>query len=145
MKNLETSRLLLRKVTLNDLDGLFENWGSDENTTKFLTFNTHQTKEETKKFINNWIKKYQNNGLEWVIELKSNNKVIGMISADKSYKYKCFEIGYSLSSLYWGQGLATEAITEIIKYLFGECDCNVVEAIIPSNNIGSIKVIKNVG
>lgn len=145
MRKLETERLILRKVTIDDLDDLFNNWGSDVHTTKFLTFKTHTTKEETMKFINNWISKYEHGGLEWAIELKQNNQVIGMISADKSYKYKCIEIGYSISSKYWNQGLITEAVTEVIKYLLYECDFNIIEAIIPNNNIGSIKVVEKCG
>lgn len=145
MKELETERLILRKVTLNDLDDLFNNWGSDVNTTKFLTFKTHESKEITLKFINNWISKYEKGGLEWGIELKENHQVIGVISADKSYKYKCVEIGYSISSKYWNKGLMTEALNKVVNYLLDECDFNIVEAIIPSNNIGSIKVAKKCG
>ena len=145
MKEFETERLILRKVTLNDLDDLFNNWGSDVNTTKFLTFKTHENKETTLKYINNWISKYEKGGLEWAIELKENHQVIGMISALETYKYKCVEIGYSISSKYWNKGLMTEAINEIIKYLLNECDYNIVEAIIPSNNIGSIKVSEKCG
>lgn len=145
MKELETKRLLLRKVTLDDAEELFNNWSSDVNTTKFLTFKTHETISEIIKFINNWINKYERGGFEWAIELKENHQVIGMISVDKSYKYKCAEIGYSISSKYWNLGLTTEALNEVIKYLFEECDFNIIEAIIPSSNIGSIKVAENVG
>ena len=143
MKALETERLILRKVTVNDLDDLFNNWGSDVNTTKFLTFKTHSSKEDTMNFINNWINKYEKGGLEWAIELKENHQVIGMISVDKSYKYKCVEVGYSISSKHWNKGLITEALKEVVKYLLNECDYNVIEAIIPRNNIGSIKVAEN--
>ncbi len=59
MKDLVTDRLILRKVTLDDLDDLFNNWGSDIKTTKFLTFKTHENKDVTLKFINNWISKYE--------------------------------------------------------------------------------------
>lgn len=145
MKNFDTDRLVLRKVTLDDLDDLFNNWGSDINTTKYLTFKTHVNKDMTLKFINNWISKYEKGGLEWAIELKENHQVIGMISADKSYKYKCVEIGYSISSKYWNKGLITEALREVVKYLLNECDYDVIEAIIPSNNIGSIRVAEKCG
>ena len=145
MKDIETARLILRKVTTDDLDDLFNNWGSDINTTNFLTFKTHSSKEDTMKFINNLINKYDKGGLEWALELKENHQVIGMISADKSYKYKCVEVGYSISSKYWNKGLITEALNEIVNYLLSECDFNIVEAIIPSNNIGSIKVAEKCG
>ena len=144
-KKIETDRLILRQVAIEDLDDLFNNWASDVNTTKFLTFKNHDSKEETMKFINSWINKYEHGGLEWAVELKENHQVVGMISADKTYKYKCVEIGYSLSSKYWNQGLITEALNEVIKYLLDECEFNIVEAIIPSNNIGSIKVAKKCG
>lgn len=39
----------------------------------------------------------------------------------------------------------TEALNEIIKYLLNECDYNIIEAIIASNNIGSIKVAEKCG
>ncbi len=68
-----------------------------------------------------------------------------MISADSSYKYKCVEIGYSISSKYWNKGLTTEALKEVIKYLLNECDYNVIEAVLPSNNIGSIRVAEKCG
>ena len=145
MKELETKRLLLRKVTKEDVDDLFHNWASDLNTTEFLRFKTHENKEETLKFINRWIEKYEVGGLEWAIELKETHQVIGMISANKAYKYKCIEIGYSISSKYWRLGLITEAIQEVIKYLFTECDYDIIEAIIPKNNIGSIKVAEKCG
>ena len=145
MKNLETARLILRKVTIDDLDDLFDNWGSDVNTTKFLTFKTHSSKEDTMKFINNWINKYDKGGLEWALELKENHQIVGMISADKSYKYKCVEVGYSISSKYWNKGLITEALNEIVNYLLNECDFNIVEAVIPSSNIGSIRVAEKCG
>ena len=99
----------------------------------------------TLKFINNWISKYEKGGLEWAIELKENHQVIGMISADKSYKYKCVEIGYSISSKYWNIGLITDALKEVVKYLLNECDYDVIEAIIPSNNIGIIRVAEKCG
>ncbi len=144
-KKLETNRLILRKVILNDLDNLFDNWASDIITTKYLTFKTHESKDETLKFLNYWLNKYESAGFEWVIELKDNHQVIGVISGDTSYKYNCVELGYSISSKYFKQGIMTEALDKIINYLLNECDCNVVEAIIPSQNIGSIKVASKVG
>lgn len=144
-KLIETSRLILRKITMDDSHELFTNWGSDIKTNEFLTFKCHETEEITKKMISYWLKKYEKNGFEWCIELKSSHEVIGIISADSSYKYSCIEIGYSISSKYWNKGYTTEAIVAIIKYLFEECNYNVIEAIIPSGNIASIKVAEKCG
>lgn len=139
-KLIETNRLILRKITMNDSNDLFINWGSDIKTNEFLTFKCHESEDTTKKMINYWLKKYQNNGYEWGIVLKDTNEMIGIISADTSYKYSTIEIGYSISSKYWNNGYTTEAIKEIINYLFKECNYKIIEAIIPSDNIASIKV-----
>ena len=139
-KLIETNRLILRKITMNDSNDLFINWGSDIKTNEFLTFKCHESEDTTKKMINYWLKKYQNNGYEWGIVLKYTNEMIGIISADTSYKYSTIEIGYSISSKYWNNGYTTEAIKEIINYLFKECNYKIIEAIIPSDNIASIKV-----
>ena len=139
-KLIETNRLILRKITMNDSNDLFINWGSDIKTNEFLTFKCHESEDTTKKMINYWLKKYQNNGYEWGIVLKDTNEMIGIISADTSYKYSTIEIGYSISSKYWNNGYTTEAIKEIINYLFKECNYKIIEAIIPRDNIASIKV-----
>lgn len=139
-KLIDTNRLILRKITMNDSNDLFINWGSDIKTNEFLTFKCHESEDTTKKMINYWLKKYQNNGYEWGIVLKDTNEMIGIISADTSYKYSTIEIGYSISSKYWNNGYTTEAIKEIINYLFKECNYKIIEAIIPSDNIASIKV-----
>ena len=145
MKNLETKRLLLRKISMDDLDQIYENWASDKITNEYLTFFPHESKEQTRKMINYWLNKYNQNGYEWCIQLKENKQIIGIISGEKSYKYKCIEIGYSLSSKYFNHGYMTEAIKTIIDYFFQNCDFNVIEAVIPSKNIASIKVAEKCG
>lgn len=139
MKEFETERLILRKVTLLDVDNLYKNWGSDKITTKFLTFNTHESKDVTKKYVEYWIKRYDNNELVWAVQYKETNEVIGIISGKKKDD-ETIELGYSISSKYFNKGITTEALRPIIDYFLNELDYLTVEAIIPSLNIGSIKV-----
>ena len=144
-KLIETNRLILRKITMNDSNDLFINWGSDIKTNEFLTFKCHESEDITKKMINYWLKKYQNNGYEWGIVLKDTNEMIGIISADTSYKYSTIEIGYSISSKYWNNGYTTEAIKEIINYLFKEVHINRIAAKHDIDNPASGRVMKKCG
>ena len=41
-KELETERLILRKFTLDDAKDMFNNYGSDSDTSKYLVWNTHK-------------------------------------------------------------------------------------------------------
>lgn len=142
---LETDRLILRPVEDSDLDDLFNNWSSDLITTKYLTFKTHTSKKQTERFIENLKKSCENNDFQWVIEYKENHQVIGVISGTHSYKYKCIELGYSISSKYFNNGFMTEALKKISDYLLYDLNYNVIEAIIPSKNIVGIKVAQNIG
>ncbi len=75
----ETERLVLRPVTLNDAEAMFE-YASDIENTRY-TFPTNQSLEETK---NNIAQLYLANPLgRWGIELKSNGQFIGTIDLHK--------------------------------------------------------------
>ncbi len=140
MKDLQTKRLVLRKITMNDLEEIHENWATDKITNEYLTFPCHKTKDQTKKMIDFILKKYEKDGYSWCIELKENHQVIGIINGETSYKYKCIEVGYSISSKYFNKGYVTEALQSIIHYFFVDCDFSIVEAIIPSKNKASRRV-----
>ena len=60
MKNIgtqrvETERLILRKITINDAEDMFNNWASDSEVTKYLTWKPHKTIEDTKEVIEFWL------------------------------------------------------------------------------------------
>ena len=57
-KTIETERLILRKFTQADIKPAFQNWCSDGQVTKFLTWPTHKDITVTEMVINDWIKRY---------------------------------------------------------------------------------------
>ena len=74
-REMETERLRLRPVTLEDAPAMFE-YASDEAVTRY-TFPTNQSLEETR---NNIALFYLSSPLgRWGIELKENGKFIGTI------------------------------------------------------------------
>ena len=91
-KLIETNRLVLRKVTMNDAHDLFINWASDIKTNEYLTFKCHDTEETTKKVISYWLKKYEENRFEWCIEIKDTKEVIGVILFEVAKKGFIFYI-----------------------------------------------------
>jgi RimJ/RimL family protein N-acetyltransferase len=44
-KTLETKRLILRKLTMDDLDDCIKNWWNDEEVTRYMTWNPHNDRE----------------------------------------------------------------------------------------------------
>lgn len=108
-KVLETNRLILRRFNENDYKGMYDNWASDEQVTKFVSFNPHKDYNETKEILNEWINDYSNGSYNWVVELKDTQEIIGNISViEISKKHNNCELGYVYGSKFWGNGYASE-------------------------------------
>lgn len=146
MKNLETERLVLRKFKIDDAEAMFNNWASDKETTKYVSFNPHKNIEETRAIISNWINEYEKGNYNWVVELKDTNEIIGNISVlEISEKHNNCEIGYVYGSKYWGKGYGTEALRKVIYYLLVECKFHLIEAKYHSSNPASGRIMEKSG
>nr|WP_245780802.1 GNAT family protein [Gracilibacillus orientalis] len=64
---------------------------------------------------------------------------------DWSNEHKKAEIGYVLNKNYWGNGFASEAIKEVIKFGFESVHLNRIEGGCDTDNIGSGKVMLKAG
>ena len=139
---IETERLLLRPVTLDDAEEMFE-YASDRENTRY-TFQINQSLEETK---NNIAQFYLANPLgRWGIELKSNGEFIGTIDLHKiDPVLKKAAIGYIINKKYWNQGLTTEANRAVIELAFEKIGMNKLTALHDQDNPASGKVMEKSG
>ena len=139
---IETERLLLRPVTLDDAEAMFE-YASDRENTRY-TFPTNQSLEETK---NNIAQFYLANPLgRWGIELKSTGQFIGTIDLHKiDTVLKKAAIGYIINQKYWNQGLTTEANRAVIELAFEKIGMNKLTALHDKDNPASGKVMEKSG
>ena len=79
---LETNRLVLRKIRLTDTKMVYNNWASDSEVTKYLTWMSHDSIDVTNMIVNMWVNGYKNsNFYQWGIVLKEDNQLIGTISS----------------------------------------------------------------
>ena len=117
---LETERLMLRRLTMNDLDDLFALYHSPE-VRKYYSEGIPsyaETKQELAWMIDHCYAKY-GFGM-WATLYKSTGKFIGRcgLTPMDIEGHEEIEVGYMLSKEYWGQGLATEAALAILRYGF---------------------------
>lgn len=145
-KTIETDRLLLRRLTKNDAYKAFQNWCSKDKVVEYLLWKKHESIETTLNQFDGWEKEYDDlKTYRWIIELKENYDLIGIIDLGKGFlRFDSCEIGYCYSDKYWGNGYATESLNAVIKYLFEECDAKTVFAEYMSENIASGKVLEKV-
>ena len=139
----ETNRYVIRKYQKNDAQMIFDNWASDPLVTKYLTWNTHESIDTTKEYVDFVINTNQAN---YVIIKKDTNEVIGSISnVGESADFSVCEIGYCLSRKYWNQGVMTEVVEAYLHELFINKNYQVVEAEHMLDNIASGNVMIKCG
>lgn len=146
-KNIETDRLILRQFTLGDAGAMYRNWASDPEVTKYLTWPTHSSVEISRTVLSDWVSHYaEENYYQWAIVPKDLGEPIGSISAvhlnDRVGK---IEIGYCIGQAWWHQGITTEAMGALIRFLLDEVGANRVEACHDPNNPHSGAVMAKCG
>lgn len=146
LPTLETERLHLRKLSYSDQADIFD-YAKNPEVAKHLLWDTHQSEFDTIQFLNLVYEAYNhNNAAPWGIELKTNNKIIGTAGFVNWAKDKNeMEIGYALAQQYWGKGIVTEAVKEIIKFGFEKLKLATITSRCNPVNIGSIKVLEKSG
>ena len=124
---LHTDRLILRPWNLDDLDDLYE-YASVEGVGSMAGWKKHESIGESKRILESFI----NDRSTFAIEYQG--KVIGSLGVDeyRTQNYpelddnRCRELGYVLSKDYWNKGLMSEAVKEVIRYLFEEAGLDVI-------------------
>lgn len=146
-KKIETRRLILRQFTLNDAEPMYRNWASDGEVTRYLTWTPHESVEETKSLLKEWIDDYKKpEKYEWCIELKEIGEPIGSIGVvGIREKIGAMEIGYCISEAYWHQGITSEAFEAVIAYLTKEVGARRIESRHDTRNPYSGKVMEKCG
>jgi ribosomal-protein-alanine N-acetyltransferase len=138
---LETSRLLLTELEHTDACSVFELF-SNEHVVEFYDMAAFTTVLEAEQLIQRMRDRYDSKaGIRWGIRLKSSNEFIGTCGFNSwNSAMRNAVIGYELSESLWGQGLATEALIEIICAGFGgKLSCGTLHRIQADTVVGNIR------
>ncbi len=144
---LETERLILRRFASSDAESAFKNWTSNDNVTRFLRWQTHADISVTRGYISYLLENYNKPDFyDWAIELRSLGEPIGSIGAvELRENIGAAEIGYCIGEKWWRQGVASEALTAVMRFFFEEVGANRVYSEHDVNNPNSGKVMQKCG
>lgn len=140
---IETDRLILRRITNDDVNEVFE-LRSNPETMKYIPRPLVKTTEDALEHIAMIEEKIvENTGINWGITLKGNPKVLGIIGYYRLQpeNYRA-EIGYMLLPEFHGKGIITEAVNRLITYGFNNLKLHSIEAVIDPENFASEKVLQ---
>ncbi|KIL49682.1 GNAT family N-acetyltransferase [Jeotgalibacillus soli] len=143
---IETERTLIRPIKLSDVDDIYT-YGSVEEVTRYVTWNTYRSKEDVRVFLDYVFPLYEQKKLApWAIELKEIGKMVGTADfVNWSPAHKKAEIGYVLSSVYWGAGIVPEAAAALLKFGFEQMELERIQARCFEENKASERVMQKIG
>jgi len=146
-RTIETERLILRKIRMEDAQDMFTNWACDPEVTRYLTWPAHARIETTRAIIDMWLQELKNEDCyRWCLELKDSGKVIGCIDVVQILpQIESAMVGYCMGKAWWNKGIMTEALIAVEHFLLQEVGFNRVEAYHHVDNPASGRVMEKSG
>lgn len=134
----------LRPWTLADAENLAK-YANNPNVARFLTnaFPHPYTIENAKSFI----EMVANQNPTSLFAIDVDGEAVGSIGlhAQSDIMCKNMELGYFLGEPFWGKGIITEAVKQIVEYGFQHFDITRIYARPYGNNLASQKVLEKAG
>jgi len=143
---IETERLLLRRITNDDVNEVFK-LRSNPETMKYIPRPLVKNNEDALEHIAIIEEKIETNvGINWGITLKGSPKLLGIIGYYRMKpEHHRAEIGYILLPEFHGKGIIPEAVNRLITYGFDDLKLHSIEAVIDPENYASEKVLQKCG
>ena len=145
MAVLETERLILRPLTLEDVDDLAAIY-ADPDVMRF--FDGVHSWETTRKRVEQIVAEYTRTGVDFMATIyKDNGQFIGRCGLlwQVIEGVQEVEVAYMLAKPYWGRGLGTEAARAIKEHGFRDFDFPRLISLIHPDNAASIRVAEKNG
>ena len=144
MTQLETKRLFLRPFQENDAADLYE-YAKDPKVGLPAGWPPHRSLEESREIIRTVFSAPNT----FAVVDRASGKVIGSAGftgkTRAEFPQKNDELGYALSPAFWGRGLMPEAVSELLRYAFGEMGLAAVWCSHYADNPQSQRVIEKSG
>lgn len=143
-EQLETDRLRLQRLRYEDADEIFYTYASKPEATRFVSWATHKSIEDTRAYLHYAVSAWKRNiDFSYAIRLKDDGRLIGSIGALNDAGKVQF--GYVLSPQQWGKGYATEACKAMLTELKKLHGIYRIWTLVDTDNTASIRVLMKCG
>ncbi|MGH2974431.1 MAG: GNAT family N-acetyltransferase [Solirubrobacterales bacterium] len=139
---IETPRLMLRPIGLEDLDE-FLALHADPEVTRFIRpFDRAAAEERLHRNASEW--KQRGHGLLAVLD-RENGAFLGRCGLKHWPQFDETELGWALRREAWGRGYATEAGRACVEWGFAQFEMPYLTAMISPGNLRSVRVAERLG
>lgn len=141
---IDGTALYFKPISETELEPLFALW-SCPSVGKYMNTELYTTLDEVRTMI-----RYFQQAPEVIgssrYAIYYGNTVIGSCGFDHYSKWDHrIEIGYELLKTWWGQGLGSEVVRQMVRYARRELNCHRIEALVHPKNRRSIALLKHQG
>ncbi len=146
MKVLETDRLVLRKLTLEDAPFILQ-LVNEPSWIQFIGDRGVRNLEDARNYmLKGPMSMYEQVGFGlYLVELKEGGVPMGMCGLIKRDNLPDVDIGFAFLPRFWGQGYAYEAASAVMAYGRNALGLKRIVAITDPDNHSSIKLLERLG
>ena len=146
MKVLETDRLILRRLSIEDADFILELL-NEPSYVHFIGDKGVRTIDDARDYIlKGPIASYEEFGFGlYLTELKDSHVPIGICGLLKRASLPDVDIGFAFLAQFWSKGYAFEAASTVMAYARRVLGLNRIVAIVTPDNERSIKILSKLG
>jgi ribosomal-protein-alanine N-acetyltransferase len=143
---LSTERLLLRALSMDDLDDFYA-YACDPEVARTTSWEPHRSREESRLFIAHTLSLYEGGERTlWAIEEISSGRMIGTVGLHELHSMHArATLAYALARPCWSRGLTTEAARAVLDFGFHALHLNRIEAFSLPLNVASRRVMEKLG
>ena len=140
---IETERLFLRKLTMEDADAVFR-WGGDPQVNQYMIYPLYTRVED----VRTWIKSLNPDdpdNYDFGFVRKDTSELIGQGGLVFHPARDVWVVGYNLRADQWGNGFTIEALNGIIAHIKRNRVIHVIEGTVAVDNHNSMRIMEKLG
>ncbi|HEX8228630.1 MAG TPA: GNAT family N-acetyltransferase [Chloroflexia bacterium] len=143
---LETERLKLRRLKMEDANDLFE-YASDPEVARYVMFEPYRSLDDSRAYRHRVLSRPPGSGsITLGMEHRETGKLLGriVIFLDSEHDARG-ELAYTLNRSYWGHGYTVEAAKAVIDHGFRHLRLHRIQASCFPENVASARVLDKIG
>ena len=140
----QTKRLVLRPIASEDAEPIFTNYAQDTTVTRFLIWRPHRSRSDTEAYIARCVAAPREAEITYVLTDRDNGEVRGSFALRRAAPHR-LDCGYVLARRWWGRGLMTEVLAEVVNWALHQPSVFRIGAVCDVENVGSARVMEKAG
>jgi RimJ/RimL family protein N-acetyltransferase len=139
-----TARLFLRPIAMADAGSIFDAYARYPEAAQFLIWRTHRTRADIESYIRSCVETPPHRARTYVLQGRRDSAIRGGFDLRHPERHR-LEFGFVLARPWWGQGLMTEALTEVVRWALAQPAIFRIGSVCDVANIGSARVMEKAG